>query len=90
MALHRQIVPLLAEALRATGSTRVGYPIPLVPLTCFWDGTVSQLRAYTPDELRGLAASLGDVGYRWNAGKVRRPGSPAHLTYLIGLPSAAA
>lgn len=65
------------------------YAIPLVPVTCFWDGTVSQLRAYTPDELRALAASLGDVGYRWNAGKVRRPGSPSHVTYLIGLPTAA-
>src|SRR5688572_6082537 len=66
------------------------YPIPLVPLTCFWDGTVSQLRAYTPDELQALAVSLGDVGYRWTAGKVRGPDSPIHLTYLIGLPSAAA
>jgi hypothetical protein len=60
------------------------YLIPLVPLTCFWDGFVSQLRAYTPDELRELADSLGDVGYRWNAGKVN--GSPPHLTYLVGLP----
>ena len=24
------------------------YPVPLVPLTCWWDGIVSQLRAYTP------------------------------------------
>jgi hypothetical protein len=66
------------------------YPIPLVPLTCLWDGTVSQLRAYTPDELNALAASLGDVGYRWTAGKVRGSDSPIHLTYLIGLPSAPA
>lgn len=62
------------------------YPIPLVPLTCFWDGFVSQLRAYTPDELRQLAASLGDVGYQWDAGKVRLDGSPTHLTYLVGRP----
>ena len=26
------------------------YVIPLVPLTCWWDGVVSQLRAYTPAE----------------------------------------
>ena len=63
------------------------YVLPLVPLTCFWDGFVSQLRAYTPEELRRLAMSLGDVGYRWDAGKVRLQGSPAHLTYLIGQPS---
>jgi hypothetical protein len=63
------------------------YPLPLVPLTCFWDGVVSQLRAYTPAELNALATSLGDVGYRWEAGKVRLQGSPAHLTYLIGMTS---
>jgi hypothetical protein len=62
------------------------YLIPLVPLTCLWDGFVSQLRAYTPDELAGLASSLGDVGYQWNAGKVSASRGSAPLTYLIGLP----
>ena len=65
------------------------YILPLVPLTCFWDGFVSQLRAYTPSELEDLSTSLGDVRYRWQAGKVRLQGSLAHLTYLIGVPSAA-
>ena len=45
------------------------YPLPLVPLTCLWDGFVSQLRAYTPDELKNLATTLGDAGYQWNAGR---------------------
>ena len=63
------------------------YPLPLVPLTCFWDGFVSQLRAYTPRELQDLATSIGDVGYLWEAGQVRFRGSAAHLTYLIGRPS---
>jgi hypothetical protein len=63
------------------------YPIPLVPLTCLWDGFVSQLRAYTPDELKSLATSLGDVGYRWDAGKVKLQGLPTLLTYLIGQPT---
>jgi hypothetical protein len=63
------------------------YLIPLVPLTCFWDGFVSQLRAYTPRELEDLALSLGDVGYEWKASRIRLQGSPAHLTYLIGLPA---
>ena len=63
------------------------YLIPLVPLVCFWDGTVSQLRAYTPDELRDLALSIGDVGYEWKAGKVSVSGSgPPNLTYLVGMP----
>lgn len=63
------------------------YLLPLVPLTCLWDGVVSQLRAYTPEELHNLAKGIGDVRYGWDAGKVRLQGSPAHLTYLIGIPS---
>ena len=62
------------------------YLIPLVPLTCLWDGSVSQLRAYTPQELAGLAASLGDVGSQWSAGKVRASGTSAPLTHRIGVP----
>jgi hypothetical protein len=63
------------------------YLIPLVPLTCLWDGFVSMLRAYTPEELEDLAASFGNVGYTWKAGQVKLDRSMAHLTYLIGLPS---
>ena len=64
------------------------YLIPLVPLTCFWDGFVSQLRAYTPDELRALGASLGEVGYDWKSGKVSVADSrPPHVTYLVGIPN---
>ena len=62
------------------------YLPPLVPLTCLWDGTVSQLRAYTPRELEALAASLGDTGYQWKAGRVSAQNAAPHVTYLIGLP----
>ena len=62
------------------------YLLPLVPLTCLWDGFVSMLRAYTPEELEDLAASHGDVSYAWTAGKVKVDRSTAHLTWLIGLP----
>lgn len=62
------------------------YLIPLVPLTCLWDGLVSMLRAYTPEELEELARSHGDVGYSWKAGKVKLDRSTAHLTYLVGIP----
>jgi hypothetical protein len=61
------------------------YLPPLVPLLCWWDGTVSQLRAYSAAEMESLAASLGDVGYEWKAGRVRNGPGP-HLTYLIGIP----
>ncbi|HEX4566409.1 MAG TPA: hypothetical protein VH138_07235 [Vicinamibacterales bacterium] len=61
------------------------YLIPLVPLTCLWDGIVSQLRAYTLDELRGLAA--GSAPMRWDIGQVPFARGRGRLTYLIGVPA---
>lgn len=62
------------------------YVVPLVPLTCWWDGLVSMLRAYEPDELAGLTHGLRP-GYLWRSGRVPvMDGAPGSLTYLIGLP----
>src|SRR4029077_7829159 len=61
------------------------YPLPAVPLTCLWDGIVSQLRAYTPDELRGLAA--GSAPMRWDIGQAPLAGGRGRLTYLLGFPA---
>ena len=58
------------------------YIIPLVPFTCLWDGIVSQLRAYTVDELRGLAE--GSAPMRWEAGQIPIARGGGRLTYLIG------
>lgn len=63
------------------------YLLPLVALTCWWDGLVSQLRAYTVPELEGLTAGLGGGHYRWTAGRVPIGATPGYLTYLIGIPS---
>ncbi len=60
------------------------YVIPLVPLTCFWDGIVSQLRAYTVPELRAMAAAAGSM--TWRADEPRRYRTGARLTYLLGWP----
>jgi len=60
------------------------YLIPLVPLTCWWDGIVSQWRAYTVDELLQLTAALN--GYKWEAGSVPIGSTPGNLTYLLGIP----
>ena len=62
------------------------YLVPLVPLTCWWDGVVSQLRAYTVDELQRLAKDAACGSYKWSAGMIRLRGSPGHLTYLVGHP----
>lgn len=63
------------------------YIVPLIPLTCLWDGIVSQLRAYTVDELDTLARDLTSDSYAWRTGTVPLPSTPGHLTYLLGCPS---
>lgn len=60
------------------------YPLPLVPLTCLWDGMVSQLRAYTIDELRDLGRAAGSMD--WRAGAVPIARGSGRLTYLVGAP----
>jgi hypothetical protein len=60
------------------------YLIPLVPFTCWWDGIVSQLRAYTVAELRALAE--GSAPMRWEAGQVPVVKGGGRLTYLTGTP----
>ena len=62
------------------------YLCPLVPLTCWWDGIVSQLRAYEPAELAELATRVPE-GFTWRVGRLRLDGTLGHLTYMIGLPT---
>ncbi len=57
------------------------YVLPLIPALIAWDGTVSALRAYAPDELLALARSVpGADAYDWDAAVV----GPA--LYLTGVP----
>jgi hypothetical protein len=60
--------------------------IPIVPLVLFFDGIVSCLRAYSPDELRELVANLSDAGYTWKIGCEKRGSVRLPITYLIGYP----
>jgi hypothetical protein len=62
------------------------YALPIVPLCTWWDGMVSCLRVYDPEELEGLVAGLPASDYRWEYGCVPVPQMPTHLTYLIGAP----
>ena len=63
------------------------YLIPILPLVTVWDGVVSCLRTYTPEELEALCASLeGADGWSLEAGKAQLPGSPAGITYVCGIP----
>ena len=62
------------------------YLIPLIPLTCWWDGLVSQWRAYTVEDLLELTQSL--QVYDWMACRVPIKGLVGHVTYLSGIPRA--
>lgn len=66
------------------------YALPIVPACTLWDGIVSCLRVYDPEELRRLISDLPKNDYEWECGRLSIPRMPAQLTYLIGAPSAAA
>jgi len=59
------------------------YLLPIVPLLVFFDGWVSYLRTYSPNELRSLVESLPEnQNYKWEIGELGRQKAP----YLIGYP----
>lgn len=63
------------------------YPIPIAPLVLAWDGCVSCLRAYTPDEMLAMGREVAPH-YDWKAGEreVVLPMARLTLTYLTGEP----
>ena len=62
------------------------YLIPLVPLATCWDGVVSMLRVYSPQELEELIAPLQQKGYTWEVGKASTGTPIFDFTYVIGYP----
>jgi hypothetical protein len=62
------------------------YVLPGVPLAMLFDGAVSCLRIYTPDELRAMAQEVGGEVFDWEAGIEYPPGSAIPIPYLIGTP----
>jgi hypothetical protein len=59
------------------------YLVPMVPLTCWWDGLVSVCRAYTVAEMLTMTQGLDD--YDWKAGRAGH-GNAGTVTYLLGIP----
>lgn len=75
------LVPLVRPL--SLGRLVLTYLLPLVPILVAWDGTVSALRAYAPEELLEMARSAPGGGtYDWEAGA----SGPA--VYLVGKPRA--
>jgi hypothetical protein len=60
------------------------YIIPLAPLILLWDGVVSVLRCYRPDELRAMTDELSGDSYHWEFGAYRHLSVP--VTFMVGYP----
>jgi hypothetical protein len=64
------------------------YVVPIIPLVLLFDGVVSCLRTYRPEELREMIKKLAGIEYQWEAGEHSRASGGAPITYLIGYPQA--
>jgi hypothetical protein len=60
------------------------YVVPIIPAAYLFDGLVSQLRSYTPEEMFELARNLGDKEYKWEAGFKKHDFLPFKINYLVG------
>jgi hypothetical protein len=60
------------------------YLIPVIPLVLLFDGVVSCLRTYRPQELREIVEKLTACQYQWEIGELA--GGRMPVTYLIGYP----
>lgn len=68
------------------GRLLLTYLPPVVPFFVGWDGVVSVLRTWTPDEMRGMAEEADPSrAFRWEAGELE--GKSLHVPYLVGRPS---
>ena len=64
------------------------YLVPILPIVGLWDGTVSMLRTYTPEELREIIGRIpAQETFSWDINTQAIPGSPIGITYLIGTPN---
>lgn len=62
------------------------YVIPIIPLVVLFDGVVSCLRTYRPQELREIIKKLSGIEYHWEVGEQSRAYGQSPITYLIGNP----
>jgi len=61
------------------------YLLPVIPFVVAWDGWVSHLRAYTPDELLQMSCKFSDSFY-WEARQLKIRNGQFTVTCLLGIP----
>jgi hypothetical protein len=62
------------------------YLVPIIPLVLLFDGVMSCLRTYRPQELREIIQKLSGIEYQWEVGEHPNASGQAPITYLIGYP----
>jgi hypothetical protein len=62
------------------------YTVPLTPFIVLWDGIVSMLRIYSPEQMQKLTVDLQAPDYFWEFGQIKVRGIPDGLPYLVGRP----
>ena len=63
------------------------YVCPLIPFVVMFDGIVSCLRTYTPQELKTLVKDIpGSENFEWDIDIIKHGRLPVGVGYLIGLP----
>jgi hypothetical protein len=61
------------------------YIIPVIPFCTVWDGVVSIIRLYKPNELLQIAKEVEPNTYHWRSG-IMKSKSGLNVTFLIGYP----
>jgi hypothetical protein len=86
MLLVPLIIALVTPAIRPFRWSRLlwTYLPPAIPLVGLFDGIVSCLRTYTPEELKAMTKSMTE--YTWEIDQVPVRGLSAPITYTIGTP----
>lgn len=70
----------------ARWATRIALS-PVIALVNAWDGAVSVLRTYTPDEIRAILDAVpGTDAYAWEIGLAKAPGMSSRVLYVVGRP----
>jgi hypothetical protein len=62
------------------------YVLPIIPFVLLFDGIVSCLRTYRPQELQEIIAKLTAAEYHWELGERLNSAGRVPIAYLIGYP----
>ncbi len=80
-------VLLVTPFLRPLTFSRLFFTYTLIlPLIITWDGLASNLRTFSPDELKELGESTDNEDYTWKSGQIKSPFRVTPITYLMGCP----